>query len=172
MSGSGRSRHGGTARPVSPPYRCVRGKSLTASAASLRGCHAVTARPCPRDSRELGDARLEVRTCRTREGKSRAGRAFRLAAWSLIRSKGYLGAYLRRQRARPGAPKAITAAAHKLARIVYHLVRYGVASVKKTEEAYAEGVRERLERQLRRRAKELGFELTPVGDPPLAPAPA
>ena len=114
----------------------------------------------------------KVKSSHTRKGKNRAGRAFRLAAWSLIRSKGYLGAYLRRQRARLGAPKAITAAAHKLARIVYHLVRYGVAYVKKTEEAYAEGVRERLERQLRRRAKELGFELTPVEGRAAEPAPA
>ena len=98
----------------------------------------------------------------TRRGKNRAAQALRLAAWSLMRSKGYLGAYLRRQRSRLGAPKAIAAAAHKLARIVYHLVRYGVAYVKKTGEAYAEQVRGRLERQLRRRAKELGYELTPA----------
>ena len=77
-------------------------------------------------------------------------------------SKGYLGAYLRRQRSRLGAPKAITAAAHKLAQVVYHRVRYGAAYVKKTEEAFAEQVRERLGRQLRRRARELGFELKPV----------
>ena len=115
----------------------------------------------------------KVKSSRTRRGKNRAGRAFRLAAWSLMRSKGYLGAYLRRQRARLGAPKAITAAAHKLARIVYHLVRYGVAYVKKTEEAYAEQVRERLERQLRRRARELGYELKPVeGSAEPMPAPA
>jgi hypothetical protein len=44
-------------------------------------------------------------------------------------------------------PKAITATAHKLARIVYHLVRYGVAYVQQTEAAYAEQVRERLEKQ-------------------------
>ena len=65
----------------------------------------------------------------------------------------------------------MAAAAHKLARIVYHLVRYGVAYVKKTEEAYAEQVRERLERQLRRRARELGYELKPVEES-AAPAPA
>jgi len=81
------------------------------------------------------------------------------------RSKGYLGAYLRRHRARLGASKAITAAAHKLARIVYLLVRYGVAYVKQTEEAYAEQVRERSDRQLRRRAKEQGFEFKPVEVP-------
>ncbi len=45
---------------------------------------------------------------------------------------------------------------------MYHLVRYGAAYVKETEEAYAGQVRERLERQLRRRAKELGFEVTKI----------
>ena len=92
----------------------------------------------------------------------------RLAAWALMRSKSYLGAYLRRQRSRLGAPKAITAAAHKLARIVYHLMRYGVAYLKQTEEAYAEQVRARLEKQLRRRAAELGFELRKL-EPAAAP---
>jgi hypothetical protein len=51
---------------------------------------------------------------------------------------------------------------------VYHLVRYGVAYVKETEAAYAEQVRQRLEKQLRRRAKELGFELTKI-EPPVTP---
>ncbi len=91
----------------------------------------------------------------------------RLAAWSLLRSKSYLGAYLRRQRSRLGAPKAITAA-HKLARIVYNLMRYGLAYVQQTEAAYAAQVRERLERQLRRRALELGYELKKIAPPVLA----
>jgi transposase len=107
----------------------------------------------------------KVQSSQTRRGKNRAARALRLAAWSLMRSKSYLGAYLRRQRSRLGAPKAITATAHKLARIVYNLLRYGVAYMKQTEEAYAEQVRERLEKQLRRRARELGYELTKIATP-------
>ena len=110
----------------------------------------------------------KVKSSKTRQGKGPAARALRLAAWCLMRSRSYLGAYLRRQRARLGAPKAITAAAHKLARIVYGLMRYGWAYVKQTEEAYAEQVRARTEKQLRRRARELGYELTKV-EPP-APA--
>ena len=61
-----------------------------------------------------------------------------------------------------GAPKAITAAAHKLARIVYNLMRYGWAYVQQTEAVYAEQVRERQERQLQRRARELGYEVKKV----------
>jgi hypothetical protein len=79
-----------------------------------------------------------------------------------MRSHSYLGAYLRRQRARLGAPKAITATAHKLARILYNLMRHGIAYMKKEEAAYAEQVRERLEKQRRRRAKELGYELQKI----------
>ncbi len=102
----------------------------------------------------------KVKSSRVRRGKNRAALALRLAAWSLLRSKSYLGASWRRQRSRLGAPKALTATAHKLARIVYHLVRFGEASMKQTEEAYAAQVRERLDKQLHRRARELGYTLT------------
>ena len=83
-----------------------------------------------------------------------------------MRSKGALGAYLRRQRSRLGAPKAITAAAHKLARIMCHLMRHGETYVKQEEAAYAEQVRGRQEKQLRRRARELGYELKKIGSTP------
>jgi transposase len=105
----------------------------------------------------------KVQSSHTRRGKNRAAGAFRLAAWALMRSNTYLGAYLRRQRARLGAPKAITATAHKLARIVYHLMRGGVAYLKQTEAAYAEQVHQRLEKQFLRRAKELGYEVKKIG---------
>lgn len=104
----------------------------------------------------------KVQSSRTRRGKNRAAHALRLAAWSLLRSQSYLGAYLRRQRSRLGAPKAITAAAHKLARILYNLMRHGVAYVKQEEAAYAEQVRARLEKQFQRRAKELGYEVKKI----------
>jgi transposase len=107
----------------------------------------------------------KVKSSQTRKGKNRAAGALRLAAWSLLRSQSYLGAYLRRQRARLGAPKAITATAHKLARIIYNLMRYGLAYMQKSEEEYAAQVRDRLEKQLRRRAKELGYTLTPTPTP-------
>lgn len=104
----------------------------------------------------------KVTSSHTRLGKNRAAGALRLAAWGLMRSKSYLGAYLRRQRSRLGAPKAITAAAHKLARIVYAVLRYGVAYLKREEEAYVEHERERQEKHLHRRAKELGYTVTKI----------
>jgi transposase len=107
----------------------------------------------------------KVQSSKTRRGKGRAAHALRLAAWSLMRGKSYLGAYLRRQRSRLGSPKAITATAHKLARILYHLLRYGESYMKQTEEAYAEQVRQRLEKHLHRRARELGYELKKIEAP-------
>jgi transposase len=112
----------------------------------------------------------KVKSSQTRRGKNRAATAFRLAAYSLIRSHGYLGAYMRRQRARLGAPKAITATAHKLARIVYNLLKYGVAYLQKTEEEYVAQVRARRLKSLRRQARELGFTLQEMAEPS-APAP-
>ena len=50
--------------------------------------------------------------------------ALRLAAQSLWRAKNYLGDCFRRWKARLGTPKAITAMAHKLARILWHLIKY------------------------------------------------
>ncbi len=120
----------------------------------------------------------KVKSSRTRKGKNRAATALRLAAFSLIRSHSYLGAYLRRQRSRLGAPKAITATAHKLARIIYNLMRYGLAYSRQEEALYAEQVRTRLEKQLHRRAKELGFDVVRVEppkaevEPPLVATPA
>jgi hypothetical protein len=48
----------------------------------------------------------------------------RLAAQSLWRAKNYFGELYRRWKARLGGPKAITAMAHKLARILWHLLKY------------------------------------------------
>ncbi len=52
-------------------------------------------------------------------------RPCRLAAHALHRSDSALGAFLRRKKAQLGAPKAITATAHKLARIICSMLRHG-----------------------------------------------
>jgi transposase len=61
----------------------------------------------------------------TRHVVNRAATALRLAAWNLIRSQSALGAKFRRLRARLGPPKAITAMAYQLARIVYRMLKFG-----------------------------------------------
>ncbi len=64
---------------------------------------------------------------KTRQSNSRASNVLRIAAQTLARSRTRLGNFYRRLRARLGAPQAITATAHKLARIVYHLLTTGQA---------------------------------------------
>jgi transposase len=101
-----------------------------------------------------------LKSAKTRPGPSRAAQALRLAARSLIRSKSALGAFLRRIAARRGMPKAITATAYKLARIVYGMLKHGTAYVKQGLEEYEARHQERQLRRLQRQAKELGYELT------------
>ena len=72
---------------------------------------------------------------------------------------------MRRPRSRLGAPKAITALAHKLARIFYTVKRYGVAYQKRSEEEFANEHRKRQEQNLHRRAQELGYELVKIEVP-------
>ena len=93
------------------------------------------------------------------ESQNRLAATLRMAAQSLQRSQSALGEFYRRMRAKLGAPKAITAAAHKLARIIYHML--------KTREPYDEGVfarlevryRQRVENRLKAQAHALGFTL-------------
>jgi hypothetical protein len=93
----------------------------------------------------------------TRDVKHPVATIFRLAAQALHHSDSYLGAYYRRMRAKLGAPKAITAAAHKLARIYYHLVT--------TKQAYDESVfAKQEEREAKRRVERLKREATALGD--------
>lgn len=113
---------------------------------------------CP-DNRISGGRILSVQT---RVVKNRAALALRMAAQSLHRSQSYLGNYYRRMRTKLGTPKAITAAAHKLARVVYHLLTTGQAY---NESIFAEQEnkhRVQIEARLRRQARELGFDLAPI----------
>lgn len=110
------------------------------------------------DNRISGGKVLSVRT---REVKSRAAAALRMAAQSLHHSTSALGAYYRRMRTKLGAPKAITAAAHKLARIIYHLLKtrqpYDESRFAEHEQRYQRHRARRLHQQ----AAALGFTLVP-----------
>ena len=97
----------------------------------------------------------------TGPGTSRAAQALRWATQSLYRSPSSLGQYFRRMRARLGTPEAITATAHKLARIIYHLVTHRVAYDDSILAAQERQDLRRLERRLRNQARALGYELVP-----------
>lgn len=93
---------------------------------------------------------------------NRVAVALRMAAYALLRSQSALGAYIRRMRARLGAPKAITATAHKLARLVYSLLKHGTAYVDAGQDTYEERYRSRVLQNLKRKALELGFEMVAI----------
>jgi len=95
----------------------------------------------------------------TRHVVNRAATALRLAATTLLRSQSYLGAQYRRLRGKLGAPKAITAMAHKLARLVYRLLKWGHAYVDKGLQYYEDRHREQQVQLLRQRAAKLGLLL-------------
>jgi transposase len=95
----------------------------------------------------------------TRHVINRAATALRLAATTLLRSQSYLGAQYRRFRGKLGAPKAITAMAHKLAVLVYRMLRWGHAYVDKGLQYYEERHRQQQIHLLKKRAAKLGLQI-------------
>ena len=106
-----------------------------------------------------------VMSSKTKPNSSRAAAALRLAANALHRSDSALGAFLRRKKAQLGAPKAITATAHKLARLIYSMLRYGQEYVDAGAEYYETQYQQRALRAAKCRAAQLGYELVPLSDP-------
>jgi transposase len=98
----------------------------------------------------------------TKRCANRAAQAFRVAAQSLRQSQSALGAYHRRLCARMDRPKAITATAHKLARLVYFLLTRGEDYVEAGQRQYEERYQQRLLQSLVKRARTLGFQLVPA----------
>jgi transposase len=104
----------------------------------------------------------KVLSAKSKPVANRAAAALRMAAFTLFKSKSALGAYLRRQRSRLGAAKAITATAHKLARLVYTMLKHGTAYVDAGQEYYEERYRTRVVQNLKRQAQKLGFSLVKI----------
>ena len=101
----------------------------------------------------------KVKSSQTRKVVNRAANAFRIGAQSLSRSRSALGAFYRRLRSRLGAPKAITATAHKLARMFYRLWTTRQAYSDPGADYYQQQYRQRMVNNLKKKAFSLGFEL-------------
>jgi transposase len=93
---------------------------------------------------------------------NRAAQAFRLAAQALERAKSALGAFFRRIRSRHGRQAAIKATAHKLARIVYSMLKYQTEYRDPGVDYYEQRYRDNLLKSLKKTAATLGFALTPL----------
>ena len=103
----------------------------------------------------------KVLTKKIKHHANRAAQAFRMAAATLGRSQTALGAFYRRIKARSGGQHAVTATAHKLARIYYTILTKGSAYVELGHQAYEQKYQERRVAHLQRQAKTLGFQLVP-----------
>jgi transposase len=107
-----------------------------------------------------------------RKGKNRVAMALRMAAQALGRTQSPLGLFYRRIKSRIGGKGAITATAHKLAILVYRMLRYGREYVRRSLAEYEQKMREQLERSLQRKAAALGYELVCKHDSPAEPTAA
>ena len=113
---------------------------------------------CP-DNRISGG---KILSSKTRNVRCRLANALRMAATTLYRSHSALGDYFRRLRARLGSPAAITAAAHKLARILFAMLRDRRSFDPQLLGTLNEKHLRRRQNSLRKYAASLGFELVPI----------
>lgn len=98
---------------------------------------------------------------KTKRNPNRATQAFRMAAASLYRSQTALGAFYRRIKSRSGGQQAVTATAHKIARIYYAMLSQGTSYLELGQKAYEQRYKERRIDHLKVQAKSLGFQLVP-----------
>jgi transposase len=105
---------------------------------------------------------------RTLKSRNRAGQAFRLAAAAVVRADCAFGAFYRRLKSRLGPAQAIVATAHKIARVVYRMLKYKIEYEHIAAEQYDQKFKEREIQYLQRKAARLGFALSPAA-PPVTP---
>jgi transposase len=101
----------------------------------------------------------KVLSSKTKPSANRAAHALRLAANTLYRSQTALGSFFRRMRARLGSPKAITAGAHKIAVILYTMIKDKKSFNEAGQEAYEKAYKLRQLSSIQKKAEELGFKL-------------
>ena len=107
----------------------------------------------------------KVMSGKTKRCANHAAQALRLAAAALRSSQSALGAYFRRMCARMDKPKAVAAAAHKLARLIYTMLTKGEEYVDQGQDYYEERYRQRVLRQLAQRAEKLGMKIVAIEQP-------
>ena len=101
----------------------------------------------------------KVITSKTKRCSNKVAASLRLAATNLCRSQTAFGAYYRRMSAKLGKPGAVTATAHKLARLVYSMLKHGTKYVDQGMDYYEDQYKKRVIKNMKKRAKQLGFKL-------------
>lgn len=113
--------------------------------------------PLVRQSGRTKKGNKHILSARTRRGRGRATQALCLAASSLWQNHSALGSFLRRLKARLGPQKAVTATAHKLARLVYQTLKSGGLPAKVSAVDYAATQQRRAVEALKKKARRLGL---------------
>lgn len=101
---------------------------------------------------------------KTKPCANRAAAVFRMSASTLYHSKTALGAFHRRLKSRLGPAKAVTATANKLAKLFYLMLKHGTEYIDRGEQYYEERYRDRVVKNLKRRANEMGFEMVALSE--------
>lgn len=99
---------------------------------------------------------------KNRKTTNRLATALRVAAQTLERSNSALGTFYRRKKSQLGPEKAITAAAHKLARMIYFTLKSQRLYVDPGPDYYVQKNKEKILKSMANRAKELGYELVKI----------
>lgn len=107
----------------------------------------------------------KILSAKTKRSANRVRQALKMAAMSLSHNDSALGAFYRRLCSRMDKPRANTAVAHKLARMVYFMLTRGEAFVDQGQQHYEAQQRQRSVAALKRRAAALGFEISPTVAP-------
>lgn len=94
-----------------------------------------------------------------RHVQSRAAKLFRTLAMTLHRSPSWIGAFYRRMKGRLGGKTAVNATAHKLALLYYRMLQSGRAYQEITAAEYERRFQKKMLQNLKRRARQYGFEL-------------
>lgn len=110
---------------------------------------------CPGSNKSGG----KNRSGKNRSTSNRLWTALRIAAQTLATSKSALGAFYRRKRAHLGPEKAINAAAHKLARMIYFTLKHQRPYLDPGPDHYFQQHRAQLLKTIERRARQLGYSL-------------
>ena len=107
----------------------------------------------------------KVLSAHTRKTSNRVTAALRLAAVTVGRTHTALGAFYRRLAARIGNAKAVTATARKIAVLFYNTMRFGISYKDPGADHYEQQYRDRVLKQLHRRAAQFGLTLQPQSSP-------
>jgi transposase len=102
----------------------------------------------------------KVLSSHSRKNANRLSVQLRLSATTIGRTNTALGAFYRRLGVRIGKAKAVTATARKLAVLLYNALRFGLHYRDPGADYYEQRYQDRMLKNLRRRAAELGYELT------------